>query len=344
MKKTILGLFAGLFVLMMGVWLASPCMAAKKVYEIKLSVDSNMNHHRNRGVKVFQAFLERNSKGRLKFNFFHSAQLYKDRDIPKALKLGTVDMALPGIWNLEGIDPNMGITGLPMFFGLPEDITKKLVDEQVGEKLNAVLEKKIDVVIPGRWYFHGYLNACSTQTPLTSINAFKGLKIRHMGGASSALRIHALGGTAVMIPWPDLPMAVVQGTCDGLVTTYRSFMSAKLWDAGVKYSVKDKQYYLHYIPLVSGKFWNKLPEDLKKIFLNTWEEHIDIARAISDFEQKRGEDVMKANGVSIYYPPDAELAEWRKQVMTIQDQVVKETGMDPALVKSVEEAVTNYLK
>ncbi len=340
MKKKLIGLIA----LIMVICFAWPCMAAEKVYEIKFSVDSNMNHHRNKGVKVFQALLERNSKGRLKFNFFHSAQLYKDRDIAKALKLGTVDMALPGIWNLEGVDPNMGLTGLPIFFGLPEDVTKKLVDETVGEKLNAILEKKLGVIIPGRWYFHGYLNACSTKTPLTSIDAFKGLKVRHMGGASSALRIDAMGGTAVMIPWPDLPMAVVQGTCDGLVTTYRSFMSAKLWDAGVKYSVKDKEYYLHYIPLVNGKFWVTLPEDLQKIFIDTWEEHIDIARAISDFEQKRGEDVMKANGVSIYYPSDTELMAWRKQVMTIQEQVIKETGMDPELVKSVEAAVLKYTK
>lgn len=323
---------------------ALPCQAADKVYEIKLSVDSNMNHHRNIGLKVFQAFLERNGKGRIKLNYFHSAQLYKDKDIPKAMKLGTVDMAVPGIWQLEGVDPNMGITGLPLFFGLPEKVTKDLIDGEVGQILNESLEKKMGVKILGKWYYHGYLHSCAKTKPLHSLADFKGLKMRHMGGASSALRLEAMGASPVMIPWPDLPMAIVQGTADGFVTTFRSFMSAKLWETGAKYAVKDKEYYLHYVPMVSKRFWDSLPEDIQKIVLDTWEEHIDIARAISEYEQKRGEDVMEANGVEIYRPSDKELGEWRKEIMKVQDKVVAEVGMDPDLVVKVQQIVEKALQ
>ncbi len=324
-----------LLVTLLATAVALPCIAADKVYEIKLSVDSNMNHHRNMGLKVFQAFLERNSNGRLKIKFFHSAQLYKDKDIPTAMRLGTVDMAAPGIWNLEGVDPNMGITGLPMFFGLPEKVTKDVVDGEVGKMLNASLEKKMDVIIPGKWYYHGYQILCAKR-PLHSLDAFKGLKMRHSGGASNALRLVAMGANPVMIPWPDLPMAVLQGTCDGFGTTERSYMSAKLWETGATHVVEDKEFYSQYIPLVSRKFWNNLPDDLKKIFTDTWEEHIDIARAIAEYEQKRGADVMAANGVEIYRPSDKELAEWRKEIMKVQDQIVKETGMDTKLVAEVQ--------
>lgn len=340
MKRLCIIFFLTVFV----VFPITPTIAADDVYEIKLSVDTNMNHHRNKGLKVFMNFLERNSKGRLKVNFFHSGQLYKDRDIPKAMKLGTVDMAAPGIWQLEGVDPNTAITALPMFYGLPTHITKELIDGQVGGILNESLEKKMGVKIPGKWYYHGYLHICSKGRKITKLDDFNGLKIRHHGGAANALRLKALGASPVMIPWPDLPMAIVQGTADGFVTTFKSFDSAKLWDTGAKFATADKEYYLHYVPMINRQFWDKLPQDLQKVILDTWEEHIDIQRAISEFEQKKGEDNMKINGVSIFYPSDEELAKWRDQALSLQSQMVDEIGLDKDLVANVEDVVNKALK
>jgi TRAP-type C4-dicarboxylate transport system substrate-binding protein len=310
----------------------------------KLSVETVENHHRNMGLKIFRCLLEKNSQGRLKVDYYHSGQIYKGKDIPKALKIGTIEMAVPGIWQLEGIDPNTAITALPMFFGLPERVTKRLIDGEVGRLLNESLEKKLDVKVPGKWYYHGYVNICVKPRAIKTLEDWKGLKIRHPGGAANALRLKALGASPIMIPWPDLPMAMVQGTADGFITTYKSFDSAKLWETGTLHSTNDKEYYMNYIPLINGKFWRKLPPDLQKILVDTWAEHIDMQRAISDFEQRKGEDAMKEHGVQIYYPPDEELAKWRARVMTVQDQIVKEIGMDTGFVAKIKEKVEEQLK
>ncbi len=316
---------------------------AQDVYTMKLSVDSNENHHRNKGLHVFIDLLEKNSNGRIKVNFFHSAQLYKDKDIPKALRMGTVDMACPGIWQLEGVAASTAITALPMFYGLPAEITKNLVDGEVGRLVSEDIEKRMGVKVLGKWYYHGYLHVCSKPHPIKSLDDFKGLKIRHHGGAANAMRLEALGASPILIAWPDLPMAMIQGTADGFVTTFKSFESAKLWETGTKYATKDKEYYLHNIPMVSGKFWNSLPADLQKIMIDTWEQHIETARQICEDEQAKGEKLMKENGVEIYYPPQEQLMKWRDRVMTVQDDIVDELGLDKDLVARVKKVVDDAI-
>ena len=81
---------------------------AKEAKEFVISVETVMDHPRNQGLLIFMKNLEQKSKGQLKPKLYHSAQLYKDTDILKALGLGTVDMGLPGIWFLDKIDPNAG--------------------------------------------------------------------------------------------------------------------------------------------------------------------------------------------------------------------------------------------
>ena len=62
-----------------------------------------------------------------------------------------------------------------------------------------------------------------------------------------------------------MPLALSQGTFDGLVSSNESLVSAKLWDAGVKYALEDHQWIAEYIPLASQVFWDKLTPDLQKM-------------------------------------------------------------------------------
>ena len=341
MKKELIVILSVLIAL----FFAEPCgYAAEKTITFKLSVDTVENHNRNMGLKIFRCLLEKNSKGRLKVDYYHSAQIYKDRDIPKAIRMGTVEMAVPGNWILESVAPSLGVTSLPMFYGMPERVTKAFLNSELLDLPIQTLEKKLDVVVFDKWYYHGYAHVCSKTRPIKTLEDWKGLKIRHAGGASNAYRFEALGANPIMIPWPDLPMAMVQGTADGFLTTYKSFQGAKLWETGTKYSTRDRESYVFYVPMMNGKFFRGLPKDLQKVILDTWNEHVEMERAISIAEQQKGEDAMKAHGVEIYYPSDDLLAEWRSLVMKSQDKVVKEIRINKDYVARVQKFMEEQLK
>ena len=313
--------------------------SAEKTFEFKISVDTAPDHPRNHGLVMFIDELQKRSGGRLVPKYYHSAQLYKDAQVTKALRTGTVEMAVPGNWVLEGFDTSTSITMLPMFFGQPGKITEELIDGAVGKEVNASLEKKVGVKSPGRWFELGYDQTWTRNKKITKMEDFQGLKIRHSGGSIPEDRLNAFGASAVFIAWPDVPMALVQGTVDGICSTTKSVESAKLYEAGIKYGVTCRNYNGYYVPMVNLKFWNSLPPDLQKIFSDVWNETVPKQREIARKEQADARKFMEGKGVEFFDPSDEELARWRQQLMPIQDKMVKDLKHDPALVQLAKKAL-----
>ena len=313
--------------------------AAEKVYEFKISIDTVPNHPRYGGLEIFVPELAKRSGGKLVGKIYHSAQLYKDAHVTKALRTGTVEMCVPGNWLLEGFDTSASLTQLPMFFGQPGKVTEELIDGKIGEAVNRSLEKKVGAKSPGRWFELGYDHTWTRSKKITKMEDFKGLKIRHSGGSIPEERLNAFGASAVFIAWPDVPMALVQGTVDGICSTTKSVESAKLYEAGIKYAVTCRNYNAYYVPLVNLKFWNSLPPDLQKIFSDVWNETVPKQREIARKEQAEARKLMEGKGVEFFDPSDEELAKWRNHLMTIQDKIVKDLKHDPALVQLAKKAL-----
>ena len=324
----------------LAVWMSpGPVAAAEKVFEFKISLDTVPNHPRNMGLEVFVPELTKRSGGKLAPTVYHSGQLYKDAHVAKAIRTGTVEMCIPGNWVLEGVDTSTSITMLPMFFGQPGKVTEDLIDGEVGKAVNRSLEKKLTVKALGRWYELGYDQTWTLKKKITKIEDFKGLKMRHSGGSIPAERFKALGASPVFIAWPDVPMALAQGTVDGLASTTKSVESAKLHESGLKYGVSTRNFNGYYIPLVSEKFWKSLPPDLQKILQDTWNDLVPKQREIARREQTTAKEFLKSKGVEIYDPSDEELAQWRKVIMANQDAIVKELKHDPEMVKMAKKAL-----
>ena len=329
--------FAFVAAVMLFLW--GPSVVGAQTYEFKISIDTTPNHPRTMGLEIFVKELKEKSGGKLVPTLYHSAQLYKDAHVTKALRMGSVEMAVPGNWVLEGFDTNTSLTMLPMFFGQPGKVTEELIDGPVGEKVNASLERKVRAKALGRWYELGYDNTWTVKKKITKREDLEGLKIRHSGGSIPSARLKALGANAVFIAWPDVPMSLVQGAIDGLCTTAKSAESAKLDEAGLKYGVFTRNFMAYYVPMVGLTFWNKLPKNLQKIMLDVWKANVPKQREIARREQKKGEEYLQRKGVEIWYADDATLAKWRKHIMPIQDELIKDLKHDRGLVKEAMKAL-----
>ena len=314
-------------------------MVAAQPYEFKISLENVPNHSKTMGVEIFIQELIKRSEGRLKPQLFHSAQLYKDTHVTKAVNMGTVQMAVVGNYLLDGLDVNATLTHLPMFFGQPLAIAMQLVDGEVGRAVSKKLEEKLNVKVIGRVFEMGYDSIFTVKKKITKLEDFKGLKIRHAGGAISSERFKALGAAGVVIAWPDVAMALTQGAIDGLSSTIKSVEGAKLNETGLKYVVETRTNIFYFYPLVNLKFWNSLPPDLQKIFLDVWDEVVPKQREIAKREQITAKEFLQSKGMEFYEPSDEELAKWRKYIMPIQDGLVKDLKYDPELVKLARKAL-----
>jgi TRAP-type C4-dicarboxylate transport system substrate-binding protein len=320
--------------------MAAPALVrAQEPHKMRLSLDTSATHTRTMQMTAFAQELEKVASGKIKVEVFHSAQLFRDRDVGKALRQGGAEMGVPGPWNLTGIEANLDITQSPAFYGRSAAEIYKVIDGDIGRALNGMLEKKLGVHIIGKWLDLGASHTFSTTKPLNGPDDLKGLKIRTSGGAGQMVRVKFFEGVPNFTAWPDVPLALSQGTFDALFTTNESVKSAKLWDSGVKHGLQDQQFFAQYIPMVSEAFWKKLGPDLQKIVTDMWAAKIGGWRTDMAKSQAEAVDIMKKAGITIVVPTPAVLEATRKRLMTTQDAVTKELKLDPALVAQANAAL-----
>jgi TRAP-type transport system periplasmic protein len=300
---------------------------------LRISLETNPNHVRNLNTERFVGELKKRAGGRVQVEVFPSAQLYRDRDLPRALRQGSVEMGIPGFWHLDGITPAAAITSLPMFYGVAPETVYRVVDGRLGQEMAKRFEDRLRVKVLGKWFDLGYTHLYGAGgRKIRNYDDVVGLKVRHPGGTANAERLRLLGANPVLIPWPDVPLAMNQGVMDGLITTHESSYTAKLWDAGMSSCFEDRQYFSQYIPMVGLQSWNKLSPELQGAMTEAWQAVVDVERREAAEAQDKARGVLKEHGVTITEPEPAALEQARKKLMAAQDNIVNEMKIDRDLV------------
>ncbi|MFI4989006.1 MAG: TRAP transporter substrate-binding protein DctP, partial [Alphaproteobacteria bacterium] len=281
------------------------------------------------------AKVEAASGGRIKSEIFESGQLYPDLEVGKALIQGQVEMASPGSWTITGIVSDADLFQLPMLYGRPMELVHRVIDGKSGQLLNSEIEQKLRSHVLGPYLDLGFQNWYTTTKPLKSLADLKGLKIRNSGGAGQAWRARFLGAIPNTTAWPNVPLALSQGTFDGFVSSNESLVSAQLWDAGVKYALEDHQFIAEYIPMVSLAFWSKLSPELQKMMSDLWAQNVAVYRTNMADRQVKARATLESHGIAFVDPTEAQSADERKKMLPEQDRVAKEIKISPEMVKLI---------
>jgi TRAP-type C4-dicarboxylate transport system substrate-binding protein len=320
--------------------LAAPAIVrAADPIRLRISLDTSPTHLRNVSFKDYLAKLEAAAGGRIKSEIFESGQLYPDLEVGKALIQGQVEMAAPGTWTITGIVSDADFFQLPVLYGRSMDDIHRAIDGKPGQILNAQIQQKLRSHVLGPYLDLGFQNWYSANKPLASLADLKGMKIRNSGGAGQAWRARFLGAIPNTTAWPNVPLALSQGTFDGLVSSNESLVSAKLWDAGVKFALEDHQFIAEYVPLVNQAFWDKLEPDLQKIMTDTWAQNVPKYRDNMAAAQLKARKTLEEHGIKFTDPTAEQSAEERKKMLAEQDKVAKEIKISPEMVQALMAAV-----
>lgn len=318
--------------LLLGGLMATPARADEANIHLRCSLDTSATHGRTIYIGEYLKDLEKASGGRIETELFHSGQLYRDRDIGKAMRQGAVEMAAPGTWELTGFVPDTDVVWMPLFFGRTPDEAHKLVDGPIGDMVNAEVEKALSVKILGPWFDLGYANFYSLKKPLLTGDDIKGLKIRVAGGTAQFLHVKYYGGLPDLTAWPDVPLALSQGVFDGLNTTNESFASAKLWETGAKFAFISHENMGEYMPMVTERFWNKLPPDLQKLMVDLWAKNNPRYRLAMEERQANARKMMEEHGVKVVDPSPQELDKIRAGMMAQSDEWARQMKISAPMV------------
>ena len=244
----------------------------------------------------------------LKFRIYPGASLISNplKQID-ALASGSVDLSIFPLIYAVGKAPEFSITILPGAINSVKD-AMRFKGTDYEKRLQAVAEKQGFRILTWWWTEGGIADRVR---PITTPDTVKGLKFR---GADRTLdtMLKQAGASVFAMPSTELYNAMQTGVLDGLMTSYETFVSMRLYEQ-VKYATLGGDYtvFVVFQPLVmSTKAWNALTPAQKKIF----EAAADATQADFNAEQEKlKSDVVakfKAAKVDVHQMTQAEYKQW----------------------------------
>ena len=165
-----------------------------------------------------------------------------------------------------------------------------------------------------------------TKKSVKTLADLQGLKLR--GPAPLYLgTLKALGGNPVQMPWGDIYVGLQTGTIDGMEASPQMIKPSRFQEQA-KYFLVTRHITPGYYLLVSERYWQKLPDDLKKVVQGAVDEAFGELRKTSGKIWQNAADKMKAEGVQFTELDDPKAFE--KSVTGFRKEFAEKLGSNAA--------------
>lgn len=276
------------------------------------AVISNVSHPAIRGVYFGFALrdeLWKRTNGQIYIDFKPFSMLGGEVEVLNQLQMGALQgMGVSSVASTN-LGPRFGVVNMPFLVDSFDKLDKFVGNEKLfSHFMNAMDHQGImglDIT--------GYGNyGWATMTPCKTIEDAKKLKIRIAEAAVNQLIYKSWGFNPVVMPWPDVSIALKQGVIDGLDhTPMVCNITKKFEDA--KFFTQINYAQGLFIWVINKAWFNTLPADLQKIFKETTKEI--AAKIRQETRQQETDEIAKAKaaGIEFFKLSDAEMATLRHQ-------------------------------
>lgn len=272
---------------------------------------------------IFKKELE--ATGRFDVELYPNSQLGGDRQTIEAASFGNLEMVCPGEAVISNFVPEFELVGLPFLF-TSIDAARNALDGEFGQALDELLLSQ-NLVNVG-WGEVGFRNITNNVRPIENVEDLNGIKIRTMETPSHIAFFKALGANPTPMSFSELFTALQQGTVDGQENPTALTYNSKFYEVQ-KYMTVSEHVYSAAPFLVNKDFLDRLPEDLKKTFLEAAEKTKDAQRELIGQQNTDYEQEMANEGVAVNKLSPEQKAEFQKiAVEKVYPEVIEKFGED----------------
>jgi C4-dicarboxylate-binding protein DctP len=290
------------------VLLASGPAVAQVPIVIKFSHVVANDTPKGKGALKFKELAEKYTNGKVKIEVYPNSSLYKDKEEIEALQLGSVQMLAPstakfaplGVKEFEALD-------LPWLFK-DEATYAAAMKGPIGKWLFQKLEAK---GITGLAYWDNGFHMTSANRPLLMPADFQGLKIRISGSKIADRYFRDLGSIPQIMAFSEVYQALQTGVVDGCENTPSNYLTQKFHEVQKDITVSNHAH-LQYAVIVNTKFWNGLPDDIRKQLDKAMDEATDYTNSIAVKENEDAlAEIKKSGKTSLHYLTDDQRTAWQ---------------------------------
>jgi tripartite ATP-independent transporter DctP family solute receptor len=215
--------------------------------------------------------VEERTKGDVKIEVFHSAQLGVEEDILEQIRAGApvgqnTDSARMGMYV-----PPIGVMNIAYFIDFmgaktPEEVIEALQKVKQSPSMKKwldELENKYGFKVLSFFWVQGYRHFF-TNKPIRQPSDLSGLRIRTPPSPAWQESIRALGAQPVAIAFGEIYTAIQTKACDGAELTYANVYNGSLYEV-VKYASETGHILLINFEVVSSRWFRSLPPEYQKI-------------------------------------------------------------------------------
>ncbi len=319
-KKLVIGTVAAAM-------MATSAVAAE--YTLKFSHVVSANTPKGKAADFFEKRLEELSGGRIDVQVYPSSQLYNDNAVVKALRLNSVQMAAPAFSKFGKIVPQLALFDLPFIFK-DIDHLHRVQDGEVGTKLKDMVTAKGIIALD--FWDNGFKQFTSSQKPILMPKDAEGQKFRIMSSKVLEAQMKAVGGNPQMMPFSEVYSGLQQGVIDAAENPISNIYTKKFHEVQ-KYLTISNHGYLGYLVVMSKKFWNSLPDDLKADVKQAMKEATAKERELAQaLDKEQFEEIKKyakdTGKLEIFTLTDQQREAWREAESKIYPEFYNKTSYE----------------
>ncbi len=249
------------------------------------------------------------TKGQMYLDYKPFSILGGEVEVLNQLQMGSIQgMAVSSVASTN-LGPRFGVVNLPFLVDSFEKLDKFVGSGKLFDHFLMAMDHQgimaLDITGYGNY---GWASA----TPIKTIDDLKKVKIRIAEAAVNKLTYESWGVNPVVMPWPDVHVALKQGVIEGLDHTLMVCNLTKKFEVVKNFTQINYAQGL-FIWTFSKKWFEGLPADLQKTFKDVVKE---VCAKIRKETVKQEEDEIakaKKDGVQFFKLSDADMDTLRKQ-------------------------------
>ena len=285
---------------------------------------SNVSHPVLKGVYTGFAIrdeLWKRSNGQMYLDYKPFSMLGGEVEVLNQLQMGAIQgMACSSVASTN-LGPRFGLVNLPFLINSFEKLDKFVNSGKLFDHFLMAMDHQgimaVDIASYGNYGW-------ATTVPVKTIADAKKVKFRIAEAAVNKLSYKAWGFNPVVMPWPDVPVALKQGVITGLDHTLTVCSITKKFEVA-KYFTELNYAQGLFIWLFIKAWYNKLPADLQKILVETVHDMCAEARAAAKEQEMQQVGAAKEKyGVEFFKLPDAEMQTLIKQADSVHQNFASE--------------------
>ncbi|KPF67548.1 C4-dicarboxylate ABC transporter [Bosea sp. AAP35] len=246
-------------------------------------------------VKHMSKLLEERSKGRIKINVFHSAQLGQEKDTIEQTRFGVIDMNRINMAPFNNLIPATNVPSLPFIFRSVAHM-RTVMDGPIGDALLKEFEKHD--LIGLAFYDSGSRSFYNSKRAINTPADMKGLKIRVQQSDMFVSLVSALGANATPMNFGEVYSGLQTGVIDGAENNWPSYESTKHYEVSKFYSLTEHSLSPEVL-VMSKKSFDKFNAEDKALIKAAAKESVAKMRELWDAREKASEAKVKAGGAVV---------------------------------------------